>query len=818
MWRNYLKTAVRNLWRQKLYSFINLFGLAVGVAFVVLIYLFIRHELSYDRFHANVDNIYRVEAVDYNESGVQEAYDLLGYPKAVEGIDKYTWLPVRLGEALQAEIPEVRQFTRYDNGDYVVQKDNFTHLEEVHFVDSSFFEIFSFPLERGAPSDVLRDPNSIVITPEIARRYFGRKDPVGENLTFQLNDSAAVFTVTGVAEPPPSHSSIQYQILMRMENRPFYKENYQNWNSYNTPLFLELVDGSTQAGVEAKMEVFLQRQYSQTLEDRRTRRKLKPEDPVSAFVLTPLTDVHLDASTYWEGRGDSLNMFILGGIALLILIIACLNYIALSLAGASGRILEVGIRKVLGSSPRQIARQFWLEAQLLVVLALVVAVALVELFLPTFNRFVERSLDFGWGVKLSLLLPLLTIAVVTGLLSGSYPAFVLSRFRPVFALKGNNTYRFRPPLVKGAVVVQFALSVFLIISSLVMFRQMGYVNAKDLGYNGDQVVVIDPHTGWSDEGEKLMDRLRKELTDNPDIVSVSGANTSFSRGYNQNGYGTPDGEMHTAYVYRVEPSYLPLLDLELIAGRNFSEEHPTDVTQAIIVNEALLADLGIEDPIGAEVPWRPDVNRKIIGVVKNYHFLDLTHEIDPVLIHINPDQGKITNLLVKLSGNNIPQTLAALQSTWRTVAPDKPFDYRFLDEDIANQYASYRRWMSIIGVATAFAIFIACLGLFGLAGILTVNKTKEIGIRKVLGAGLSQILLLLNKDLGKLTVLSLIIATPLAWYVMNRWLDNFEYKVELNWWVFALGAVVCLVLAVGTVGYHALRAALRNPVEALRNE
>lgn len=801
-----------------MYSFINLFGLAVGVAFVVLIYLFIRHELSYDRFHTNVDNIYRVVAVDYNESGVQEQYDLLGYPKAVEGIDKYTWLPVRLGEALRAEIPEVRQFTRYDNGDYVVQKENFTQLEEVHFVDSSFFEIFSFPLERGTPEDVLQDPNSIVITPEIARRYFGRQDPVGENLTFQLNDSVAVFTVSGIAEPPPSHSSIQYQILMRIENRPFYKENYQNWNSYNTPLFLELVDGATQTGVEAKMEVFLQRQYEQTLEDRRTRRKLKPEDPVSAFVLTPLKDVHLDASTYWEGRGNSLNMFILGGIALLILIIACLNYIALSLAGASSRILEVGVRKVLGSSPRQIARQFWLEAQLLVVLALVVAVALVELFLPTFNRFVERSLDFGWQAKLSLLFPLLAIAVVTGLLSGSYPAFVLSRFRPVFALRGNNTYRFRPPLVKGAVVVQFALSVFLIISSLVMFRQMRYINTKDLGYSGDQVLVIDPHTGWSDEGEKLMNHLKTELSDFPDIVSVSGTSTSFSRGYNQNGYGTPDGEMHTTYVYRVDPSYLPLLDFELIAGRNFSEEHPTDETEAIIVNEALLADLGIEDPIGAEVPWRPDVNRKIIGVVKNYHFLDLTHEIEPVLMHTNPAQGKITNLLVKLSGNNIPQTLATLQSSWRKIAPDKPFDYRFLDEDIASQYESYKRWISIIGVATAFAIFIACLGLFGLAGILTVNKTKEIGIRKVLGAGLSQILLLLNKDLGKLTILALIIATPLAWYVMNQWLDNFEYKIELSWWVFALGAVVCLVLAVGTVGYHALRAALRNPVEALRNE
>lgn len=818
MWQNYLKTSIRNLWRQKLYTFINLFGLAVGVAFVVLIYLFIRHELSYDRFHANAGHIYRVNSVEYEQSGVREQTDWLGYPKKIEGLSKWPWMPLRLGEALREEIPEIRQFTRYDVEEFIVQKDNFNKKEEITFVDSNFFEMFSFDLERGDPSRVLTDPRQVVVTPEVARRYFGTGDPMGEELLVQLNDSTIVFTVGGVARPAPAHSSLKYQILMRVENKPFYREQYENWTSYNTPLFVELVDGAEQSAVEAKMDVFHQRQYAESIERKQTHRKLKEEEPVSTFTLTPLEAIHLDASIYWEGQGNSLNMFILGGIALLILIIACLNYIALSLAGASGRIQEVGVRKVLGSSPGQIARQFWVEAQLLVVFSLVVAVALVELFLPTFSDFVQRSLPFGWAEKLRLLPPLLAIAGLTGLLSGSYPAFVLSRFRPVFALRGNNTYRFRPPLVKGAVVVQFALSVFLIISSLIMYRQMQYINAKDLGYNGEQVLVLDPHTGWNDEADKLMQRLRNELSGTPGIVRVSGTNTSFSRGYNQNGYGAADGELHTTYVYRVDPEYIPLLDLELVAGRNFSEEHPTDVTEAIIVNEALLVDLGIEDPIGAEVPWRPDQNRKIIGVVKNYNFLDLTHEVEPALLHINPEQGKIIHLLIKLSGEELPATLATLQSAWRRIAPDKPFDYRFMDEDIAAQYESYQRWMSIIGVATVFAIFIACLGLFGLAGIMTVNKTKEIGIRKVLGAGLGQILLLLNKDLAKLAVAALIIAAPAAWYVMNRWLENFEYQIGMSWWIFVLGALVCLALAVGAAGYHAVRAALRNPVEALRNE
>lgn len=818
MWKNYLKTAARNLWRHKLYTFINLFGLAIGVAFVVLIYLFIQHEFSYDRFHANGDNIYRVVEKEYRQSGVEEQTDWLGYPRQVEGIQKYPWLPLRLGEALKAEIPEIRQFTRYDESEYIVQKDNFTKLEEVHIVDSTFFEVFSFELERGDPATVLSDPKSVVITPEIARRYFGQKDPVGEELLFHLGDSSVVFTVNGLAKPPPAHSSVTYNILMRIENRPFYQRQYENWNSFNTPLFVELIDGARQAEVEAKMDVFVKRQYAESIEKSRTRRKLKADDPVSAMILTPLEDIHLDASTYWSGRGNSLNMFILGGIALLILLIACLNYIALSLAGASGRILEVGVRKVLGSSPSQIARQFWLEAQLLVVLSLAVAIALVELFLPTFNDFVQRSLSFGWTAKLGLLTPLLLIGGLTGLLSGAYPAFVLSRFRPAFALKGSNTYRFQPPLVKGAVVVQFALSVFLIISSLIMYRQMSYINGKDLGYNGDQVLVLNPNTGWSDEGERLMQRLKTELTDQPDILGVSGTNASFNRGYDRNGYETPDGENHVTYVYRVDPEYLSLLDIELIAGRNFSEDHPTDATEAVIVNEALLADLNIEDPIGAEVPWRKENNRKIIGVMKDYHFLDLTSEIEPALLHINPEEGKIMDLMVKLNGQNIPQTLATLQSTWRSIAPDKPFDYHFLDEDVAAQYEAYQRWTAIIGVATAFAIFIACLGLFGLAGIMTVNKTKEIGIRKVLGAGLGQILILLNKDLAKLTIIALVLATPLAWYVMNRWLENFAFKTSLAWWIFALGAALCLALALFTVGYHALRTALKNPVEALRYE
>jgi putative ABC transport system permease protein len=819
MLRNYFKTAVRNLLRHRLYTFINLFGLATGIAFVILIFLFIRHEFSFDRFFENKEHIYRVEEVEYSESGQKQEKDWLGYYRRTEGIGKWPYLPVKLGPTLKEEVPEIRQFLRVDRGDGIVQHEDIVDVEDLIYTDANFFEFFSLPLSSGDPATVLDEKNKVVLTPGLATKYFGRKDPVGESLILTLSDSPQVYTVSGIAERPPVNSSIDFQMLVRIENRPFYQRNLENWNSFNTPLFVEMVSSASLANVKAKIDAFTERQFAEFIEETRTRYNLSGTDKAFEITLTPLTDVHLDTSVDWLRQGDARNILILGGIALLILIIACLNYISLSLTSASGRMKEVGVRKVLGSTPRQIARQFWFEAQLLVLVAILLAIGLVELLLPSFNGFAQRTLSFGPPQYLAIALPLLGVALLTGLLSGSYPATVISRFRPVSILQSNNTYRYQPRFIKGAVVVQFALSVFLIMSSLVMSRQMQYINRKDLGYDEEQVLVLDTHTGWNDEGERLMERLRETLKSDPQIKFVSGTSGSFSRGWNINSYEMPDGERHRTYVYRGDYDYLDMLDIGLVAGRNFSRDHPTDVAEAIIVNEAMLADLGIEgDPIGQEVPWRKENNRKIIGVTENFHFLSLAEEIQPMLIHVNPEQGKIQNLLIKLDGKDIPAAIAAVEHAWKEVAPDTPFDYAFLDEDLAQQYETYRRWTNIMFASTAFAIIIACLGLFGLAGILAVNKRKEISIRKVLGASLRSILMLLNRDLVKLTLISLLIAGPLAWYAMQRWLDNFQYHIELKWSVFLVAGLTCLLLVVLTVSYHSLRSALRNPVDALRNE
>ena len=819
MYENYLKSALRHLRRQPLYTFINLFGLAVGVAFVMLIFLYIRHELSYDSFFENAENLYRVNEVEYSAEGQAEETDLLGYFKGTEGIRKYPYLPLRLGGALKEEIPEVRRYTRVDGGDAIVQKDQIIHLEEIRYIDANFFEFFSFPLISGDPATVLDERNEVVLTPALAEKYFGRRDPVGEDLILNFGDSVQVFTVSGIAEAAPLNSSLDFQLLVRIENRPFYRLQYDNWNSYNTPLFVELVKGADPAAIKAKIDAFTERQFAERIEGTRTREGLEKGDRAFEFSMTPLADIHLDNSVAWPRQGSAGNMFMLGSIALLILLIACLNYISLSLAGASGRMKEVGVRKVLGSTPRMIARQFWLEAQVMVLLALILAIVLAELFLPTFNDFVQRDLSLGWTQYLAMGLPMLLIGFFTGILSGAFPATVISGFRPATMLKGNETYRYRPGFINGAVAVQFSLSVFLIITSLIMSEQMQFIHAKDLGFDEDQVLVLQTNTGWNDEGERLMKRMQEALRNNSGIRSVTGTSGSFSRGWDINGFETPDGALHRAFIYRVDYDYLKTLGIELVAGRNFSQERPADIAGGIMVNEALVADLGMEgDPIGAEVPWRKDHNRRIIGVVKDFHFLSLEEEIRPMLMHLNPEEGKIQTLLIKIAGQDIPAAMAQVERVWKEVAPALPFDYSFLDDDLAGQYEVFLRWTRIMRVSTGFAIFIACLGLFGLTGILTVNKTKEIGIRKVLGASAADILVLLNRGLLRLTLIALLAAAPAAWYAMRRWLDNFEYKIDPGWTVFAIAGLAVLVVALITVSYHSVRAAWSNPVDSLKYE
>lgn len=818
MIKNYIKIALRNLRKQKIYSLINIIGLTLGITCCIIIYLFIQDEFSYDRFHENAENLYRVEQLRYQKLKSEIDPTPFFDARLPEGMSKSPWLPLPLGPAISNKFPEIEGVVRADESNYVIRNETRSFEQDILLVDPSFFEIFTFPLIKGSPETVLSDPNNIVLTPETARKFFGDEDPMGKTLVANIQNSEKAFTVTGIAKTPPSNSSLPFTMVARIENKPFYDFNIERWSSFNTPLFIELTPGADVKQFEAKLNEFAAERYAESWQGSRDRLGLPEDATVAEFIISPITGIHLDAAAEWPGVSNPLYSYILGAIAVLILIIACINYITLALARSSGRAREVGIRKASGAHRGQIALQFWGETQLLTLFAMITGVCLAELALPFFNELAGKSLSVSYYADSGFLGILLGITFITGLIAGSYPALILSRFQPVKVLKGISTFQFKPRLTKALLVVQYSLSIFLIISALIMFRQLDYVTGKELGYNEEQVVFIPTFTGWNEEGTQLMERYRNELIGLGGVKNVSGMAPAFTKGSNVYGFGV-DGEVKESFIYYVDEQLINTLGIELLAGRNFSEDRTADATESIIVNQALVESMGWEEPVGQLLPWKGEENpSSVIGVVRNFHFQSMESEIQPMLFHMDPEQGGVAEIAVKIEQGMIAETLPKLEATWGEVAPFTPFNYWFLDDAVAHQYEQYRRWLSIMGVSTFMAILIACLGLFGLAGLTAINKTKEIGIRKVLGAGISQIMLLLNKDIVKLIVLSMLLAAPVSWYIMEQWLSDFAYRIDIGAGVFLVSAVTSLVIAILTVSYHSVKAATVNPVESLRSE
>jgi len=816
--KNYLKIAFRNLRKQKLFGLINITGLALGISCCLLIYLFVQHEWSYDEFHEKADRIYRVENVDYSTVEASQTRSSMFDTRAPEGVNKFAFLPLPMGPYLKDRYPEIREIVRYDEGTALLRNGNKVFEEPVHFVEPSFFDVFSFRLLRGNPEKVLEDEQSVVLTPHIAEKYFDDENPVGKQLQIKVRDEERAFTVTGIAEVPPQNSSIRYSVLLPIYNKAFYDFNIERWNSFNTSLFLELVPGSNPHLLQQKLNEFYADRYKDSIERARLENNLPDDAKVAELQITPITDVHLDASVPWTGVSNPLYTYILSGIAVLILLIACVNYITLALARSSRRAREVGIRKAAGANRGQVAVQFFGETQVVAFIAMIAGIGLAELFLPVFNDLSGTSFAINYLQNYGFIAVLLGITVLTGLFAGGYPAFLLAGFNPVDVLKSNLNVSLRPRFTRFLSVFQYSLSVFLIISSVIMYRQLDYISSKDLGYNEDQVMVIPTHTGWNEEGTTLMHRFRNEVSGLPGVADVSGMAPPFTTGSNQYGFKIRD-EYKNVYIYYVDEHFVPTMGMELIAGRNFSEERPADITGSVIVNEALVESMGWDQPVGRQLPWKGEENPStVIGVVKDFHFQSLEAPIRPMLLHMDPGHGGVNGILVKIRPGEIAETLPKLEEAWKEIAAFTPFDYWFMDDAVALQYASHKRWMKIMGYSTLFALLIACMGLFGLAGITTVNKTKEIGIRKVLGAGIKQILMLLNKDIIKLVGLSLLMAMPVSWYVMSRWLSDFAYRVEMEISLFLIAGISVLGIALLTVSYHSMKAACLDPAESLRNE
>lgn len=809
---NYIKTASRNIMKRKLYSFINAFGLSVAIAFCTLIYLFVQDEKSFDSFQENGDLIYRIESKSFDTWKHDAPYPY----------NRDAWIQVCLAPVLRDELPEVDKVTRYNpDSDGILRYEDKIFTEKLTFVDADFFSMFSFPILKGSREKLFQNNTDVVITPDIAKKYFGDDDPIGKSISIDC-EGEKQYTVVAVIEPAPANSSLHYAILLPQQNKPYYENSMKQWGNFNTPTFVQLVPGTQESNFKANLDKILDKYMKDKLDKWRKDATVPvpAEVKMLEYEFTKMSDWHLKKEIDWEKVSDPQYSLILGGIALLILLIACINYVSLSLTTSAARRSEVGIRKSVGAQRSQLIYQFGFESLVLAFCSMIIGIGLVFLFLPAFNQFTSKGIAIMWTNGPAILGVAFVLSTMVGLLAGSYPSLFLSRFNPALVLKGKFTSKLQAGFTRPLVVLQFALSAFLIVSSVIMFRQMRYVTTKDLGYNKDQIVVVPTQTGWNSEADKVVERFRTRGQQEPEIISVAGTSSSFNRGYSRYGYKIKD-EQKSAYVFAADPYYLSTLDIPISLGRNFDPAIASDTT-GVIVNEALVRDMKWTDPLNEHLNWQNDtvgIGSKVIGVVKDYHFLSLEREVEPMFLSMNKSQvGHLVNMLVKISSTDVTAGVNKIREMWKEVNPNRPFDYGFLDEDVARQYETHKRWMNIMGLATGFAIVISCLGLFGLAGINAVNRTKEIGIRKVMGANLSSIFILLNRQYIWLSLIAFLLGIPFSWYVMNQWLADFEFKITLSWELFAVSILAGLGIALITVSYHAIKAALTNPAETLKYE
>lgn len=787
---NYVKTAWRKIKRQKGYSFINVAGLAIGLSVCMMIVLWVVDEWSFDRFHANARRIFRVYR-DESATRPNSGSALTSPP---------------IAESLKKDFPEIIQATRFGTWErrLVSYRDkNFNETKYMH-ADPDFFAMFSFPLVKGDPRTAFAKPNSVVITEEMAAKYFGQEDPIGKVLT--VNHSFDV-AVTGVIKNVPSNSSLEFDFLSPFDLllKQFFGEDISgNWgfNSFST--YVMLSPNASGENLNRKLLGYL--------------KKYQPED-TDELALQPLTDIHLfsDLGHDYNNQGDIKYVWIFGALAIFVLLIASVNFMNLTTARSANRAKEVGLRKVVGAERIQLIRQFFGESIMMTLFALAIALMLVELLLPFFNTLSGKHLISAWRNNPSLFLTFIGIALVTGIFSGSYPALFLSSFQPIQVLKGSLSSTGANPLFRKALVIfQFSLSVFLVIGTIVISRQLSYMRNKDLGFNREHII----HLGIYGELHKKYGAIRDRFLQNPDVLHVTASLTLPTN--IQNSPGTPEWEgkgpdekMEIKADF-VDFDYIETFDIPLVEGRSFSRDYATDPETAYIVNEEAVRRMRLQKPaVGKSFGFWSNKGQ-IIGVMKDAHFQTLHHKVEPLVFKIFPDW--FFRMYVKIRPGDIAATLRSLEKTWDQMGLGYPFDFKFLDEDFQNLYNTEARLGNIFRSFTALAVFIACLGLFGLASFLAEQRTREIGIRKVLGASVFGIALRMSGDFTKWVLVANLIAWPVSWIVMSRWLNGFAYRSNLEGWIFLITAGLSLGLALLTVSFQSFRAARANPAKTLRQE
>jgi len=812
MIKHYFKIAVRNLGRQKILSFINISGLSIGLACFSLFLLYSVNEFSFDRFNKNADNIYRVYRWSDAMSGEEASGDV--------------YMPSPLGPAMKADLPDVKEYVRINDGwrESFVKVDGNVRGGRVSYTDPSIFSVFSFPLIYGTTESALKELQNIVITKAKAKDLFGTDNVVGRKIEVKVDDAFVPFTISAVAENIPANSSIRFELLGNfsyMETTRSAKRGVNNWNRSSYITYVQLNRGSGLVNDDQRLGAFRHKYYpDEEKELKDAGYKWEGNKLPVRYGLQPLKAGHTDTKIFGGSveQVDPKTIWILLSIAAGVLLIACINFTTLAIGRSARRAKEVGVRKVIGSERKHLVLQFLAEAILLSVLSLIIALLLVKLLLPYFNELSGRELTFSFSLYPEMSWMLVSLTLLVGVLAGSYPALILSGFRPIEVLKSKIKVSGSNIFTKSLVTVQFALSIGLIICTMVILQQTKYMSDKNPGFNKENIVVVDA----SDTKTKEIYPLFKQaLATRTEITGVASAELSLGEGtgWSRSGFEY-NGTHKDVFEYFIDPDYISLMGMKLIAGRDFDPKIAADTVTSVIVNEAMVKDMGwtMDNAIGQQIKgYMESKTPVVIGVVKNFNFRPLKEEVKPQMFHQFADYAPY-KFLVRIKPGNPAPALAAMQKAWTGIVTDLPFKYNFLDESLDNFYKAERRWSGIIGWAGAISVFLACLGLFGLAALAAINRTKEIGIRKVLGASLPGIIALLSKDFLKLVVLALIVAAPLAWYFMNKWLQDFAYRISIGWWVFIVAGALAIIVAFVTIGFQAIKAGIANPIKSLRTE
>jgi putative ABC transport system permease protein len=787
---NYIKTALRVIRRQKAFSLINISGLAIGLAVCMLIVLWVADEWSFDRFHRNAGMIYRVYR---DESATQ-----IGSTSALT--------PPPMAAALKADFPDIVRATRFgywrkplvSYGEKKFNEENYRHA------DPDFFAMFSFPLLKGNPEMVFADPYSVVLTERTAEKYFGQENPLGKILT--VNNTYDV-VVTGIMGDVPSNSSLTFEMLSPFElllKEFIGEDNNDNWGFNSFATYVMLPGKVPSEDLDQKLVGYLEKYI---------------DGDTDELALQPFTDIHLFSNLGHDmrGKGDIKYVWIFSALAVFVLLIAGVNFMNLSTARSANRAKEVGLRKVVGAGRSQLIRQFFGESVLMAFFALIAALLLLELLLPYFNSLSGKHLLSPWRNNPVLLLGFLGLALLTGILSGSYPALFLSSFQPIRILKGTIRSSGASPLFrKSLVIFQFSLSVFLIIGTIVISRQLSYMKNLDLGFDREYIIHLSIHGELHDK----YDAIRERFLQNPDVLHVT-ASMALPTDI-QSSPGTPEWEGKDPEAKMeikadfVDYDYFETFDIPLVAGRSFSKEYATDMESAFIINEEAVRRMGLAEPVVGKRFGFWDIDGRIIGVMKDAHFQSLHHKIEPLVFKMF--RPWLRRLYVKFRADDISGTLLSLEKTWNQMNLGYPFEYRFLDEDFEDLYRSEARLGSIFQSFAALAVFIACLGLFGLASFVAEQRTKEIGIRKVLGSSTIGIIALLNREFFRWVLIANLMAWPVAYFAMLQWIQKFAYRTKITLGIFVLSACIGLAVALVTVSVQTLKAAWANPVDSLKHE